>query len=314
MPAALHGVLLQDYVARQFAHLHATVQRRLLADGRIRVNGMRADRNRRLRSHDAVQVDVPEASRERRTAPPRELAVLRESGHWLVVDKPPGLPTVPDRAARAPSVHGLLEALRPGADLRIVHRLDRDTSGCLLLAKGLAAARHFDQLFRSGGVHKEYRALVHGAMNGSARVVELPLGPDPRRPGKVVVATRPTRGARAARTAVQVIDAFAAFTHVRLLPATGRSHQLRVHLAAIGHPIVGDADYGGEALLLSRLKPGYKLRRGVAERPLLARTFLHAASVRFRDLDGGEVTVAAPLPADLQVALRQVARAAGRRS
>jgi 23S rRNA-/tRNA-specific pseudouridylate synthase len=189
-----------------------------------------------------------------------------------------------------------------------VHRLDRDTSGCLLVADGLAAARHFDVEFRAGRVHKQYLALVHGALATPRRTIELPLAPDPRRPGCVRVARRGERGARDARTEVEVEAAHGAFALLRLSPATGRSHQLRAHLAAIGHPIVGDADYGGRPLLLSELKRGYKLRAGRRERAVLERTFLHAALLEFAGPDAAEVAVRSPLPADLEAALACVAR------
>jgi 23S rRNA-/tRNA-specific pseudouridylate synthase len=98
-----------------------------------------------------------------------------------------------------------------------------------------------------------------------------------------------------------------------LRPTTGRTHQLRVHLQSVGHAIVADRDYGGEPLLLSRLKPGYKLRPGVVERPLVERMFLHAERLAFRDLDGREVVVETPLPDELAVALRQLENFATRR-
>jgi RluA family pseudouridine synthase len=239
-------------------------------------------------------------------------AVLFESRGSLVVDKPAGIPTVPDRSGREPGVHGLLAQLRPGEDLRIVHRLDRDTSGCLVLGKGLAAARHFDALFRRGEVHKEYLALVHGDVQPDARTVEHFLGPDRRRPGLVAASRTARKGFRQARTDLQVVERHGAFTLVRCLPRTGRGHQIRVHLQSIGHPIAGDLDYGGETLFLSRLKRGYKLRPGVAERPLLGRTFLHAAAVRFLDPDGSPVAVEAPLPDDLRQCLDRVARLSAR--
>lgn len=240
--------------------------------------------------------------------------VLFEGEHCLVIDKPAGVPTVPDRAGVA-GIHGLLSRLRPHADLRIAHRLDRDTSGCLVLAKGREGARHLDAEFRAGRVQKEYLALVHGVPIAERTEVELCLGPDPRRPGKVIAAPQPRRGFRAARTEILCQRRFADLALVRLWPRTGRGHQLRVHCSAVGHPIVGDADYGGGPLLLSALKRRYKQRVGVAERPLLERMFLHAERIRFTDRDGTEVDVQAPLPRELRVALDRLERfAAGRGS
>jgi RluA family pseudouridine synthase len=218
------------------------------------------------------------------------------------------VPTVPDRSGREGGVHGLLERLRPAGDLRIVHRLDRDTSGCLLLAKGLLAARHFDLQFREGRVHKTYVALVHGVPAAERFTIDAWLGPDRRRPGKVVAAAAAARGFRAACTEVVRRRAFSQYALLELHPRTGRGHQLRVHLQSVGHPIVGDRDYGGEPLLLSGLKAGYKLRKGVRERPLADRMFLHAERVAFTDLDGTAVEVEAPLPPDLTTTLQKLER------
>ena len=156
-------------------------------------------------------------------------------------------------------------------------------------------------------------ALVAGAPAADAFAIEKWLGPDRRRPGKVVVGDAGRRGFRAAHTAVSVRERFDRHTLLELSPTTGRGHQLRVHLQAIGLPIVADPDYGGEALLLSRLKAGYKQRAGIDERPLLQRMFLHAERVVFDDVDGREVAVEAPLPDDLAVALRHVEKHNSRR-
>lgn len=307
VPDHLRGVRLQDYLARSYPGVHRTALRRLVSSGAVRVNGLPAGRDRRLAAADLVEVRRRGDLRVRRQPAPEGLPVLHENAAALVLDKPAGLPTVPARGG-GDSVHGRLCALRPEDDLRIVHRLDRDTSGCLIVARGLEAARHFDAALRARRVHKEYVALVAGELAEERQVVELFLGPDPRRPGKVLAAAEPRRGFRAARTEVRVAQRWRGYTLLELLPATGRGHQLRVHLRALGHPIVGDADYGGEPLLLSRLKPGYKLRRGVAERPLLQRPFLHAAAVRCECPDGTAIAARAPLPADLQLVLDKLAR------
>jgi 23S rRNA-/tRNA-specific pseudouridylate synthase len=128
-----------------------------------------------------------------------------------------------------------------------------------------------------------------------------------------VAAAEERPGFRAAHTEVRCREAFADFALLELRPSTGRGHQLRVHLQSVGHPIVGDAAYGGEPLLLSRLKPRYKQKKGLAERPLLARMFLHAERIEFADVDGKEVAVEAPLPQDLSVALEHLQRSDDRR-
>ncbi|MBL8738490.1 MAG: RluA family pseudouridine synthase [Planctomycetes bacterium] len=310
------GIRLADLLARALPHVHALERRHWLLAGEIAVNGVAVHGDRRLHEGDVVQIhaDLSAARPAKAKAGKRavtttaDLAVLYEDEHLLVVGKPAGLTTVPDRSGAERGVHGLLDALRPGADLRIVHRLDRDTSGCLLLAKGLAAAQHCDRAFRDGRVAKTYVALVHGVPAPETFAIDAWLGPDRRRPGKVVASASEQPGFRAAHTEVRRRAAFARHALLELHPTTGRSHQLRVHLQSIGHPIVGDRDYGGDDLYLSAIKPGYKLRRGVDERPLQTRMFLHAERLEFASMDGAPIDVTMPLPDDLAVALRPLER------
>lgn len=319
VPDDLRGVALLDFLARSRPAIHRQTLRQWLGAGHIRVNGELTLRPVRLRAGDVVAVpgagaEARPAPRQRRTAGEHELPrVLWESATALVIDKPAGVPVVPDRSGRIAGIHGLLERLRPAADLRIVHRLDRDTSGCLLLAKGLQAAQHFDAEFRAHALRKEYLALVHGVPTATALVLDAWLGPDPRRPGKVVASPRERPGFRAARSDVEVVAEYGRAALCRVRPHTGRGHQIRVHLANAGHPIVGDRDYGGAPLLLSEWKPGYKLRPGTAETPLLERMFLHAIGLAGNDLGGAPFAVESPLPADLQRARTALERCAGTR-
>jgi 23S rRNA pseudouridine1911/1915/1917 synthase len=161
-------------------------------------------------------------------------------------------------------------------------------------------------------VHERHVALldeafVHGAVARDEFTIDAFVGPDPRRPGKMLTSPRAREGFRDARTDVVVEESFSRHTLVRLSPKTGRSHQLRVHMQSQGHSIVGDVDYGGEQLLLSQLKRTYKIRAGLTERALLERMFLHARDVAFCDVDGVHAEVHAPLPGDLQHALDKVA-------
>lgn len=296
-----------DLLERELPPTHRNNLRQLLAEGGVRVNGEVVLSSRRMRIGDVVQ--VARAELPKRAVAERQLpVVLFESASALVIAKPAGVPVVPDRTGEDAGIHGMLEALRPGADLRVVHRLDRDTSGCLLLGKGIEAARHFDVQFRDSLVKKRYVALVHGVPLEVEFAIAAWLGPDPRRPGKVLASAQEQRGFRSAHTDVQVRRAMRRHSLLELRPRTGRSHQLRVHLQSIGHPIVGDADYGGAPLLLSELKRSYKLRAGVVERPLLERMFLHAEGLAFTDVDGSQVAVEAPLPHDLTTALNKLER------
>ena len=308
---AQRGIRLADFLAASLPSAHPLSLRDLVAQGEVSVNGVECLSNVRLRGGDVVLVGAAAAVRgaaEGGGLRPVDIPVLIETATALVVVKPAGLPTVPTRDGRDSGMHGLLPGLRPQGDLRIVHRLDRDTSGCLLLAKGIEAARHFDAAFQDGAVQKTYVALVQGVPARAEFEIDLWLGPDPRRPGKVVASATEQRGFRDAHTRVAVRRAYSSHALLELRPSTGRGHQLRVHLAASGHPIVGDSDYGGQPLLLSEIKTDYKLRPGVVERPLLARMFLHAERLQFHDVDGAAVMAEAPLPPELDTALRKLDR------
>ena len=316
-----HGMQLRDFLEAQFPEVHRRSWRQAIADGTLRVNRRDARLDQRLREGDEVELGseaapLPQFPRRAPDAGPDPLApdwlpdVLYEDVACLVIDKPAGIATIPDRSGREAGVYGRLAALRPGDDLRIVHRLDRGTSGCLALAKGIESARFLDLAFRGQLVEKEYLALVEGEPTADSFANEGCLGPDRRRPGKVKVVGEGTRGARAAWTGFEVAERFTHFALVRARPRTGRSHQIRVHLADLGHPIVGDADYGGRAtLLLSDLKRGYKTRRGVAEAPVLTRIFLHASTLCLPRLGGGPPARAhSPLPPELTTALQKLRR------
>lgn len=282
--------------------------RALAEEGLVLVNRTAARPGRRLWTGDWIEILADPTALRPLSAPAPSVRVLIETPTVLVVDKPAGLPCVPDRfRGRDPSLHSLLPGLRPESDLRIVHRLDRDTSGCVVLAKGPDAARHFDRLLRAGSVAKEYLALVSGSADPPA-LVDLWLGPDRRRPGKVVASRTGSKGFRAALTEIAVERRYARHCLVRLRPKTGRGHQLRVHLSAIGRPIVGDGDYGGEELLLSDIKRRYKQRPGRVERPLLSRMFLHAERLSFADVGGAWLSAVSPLPGDLRQALSKLER------
>jgi RluA family pseudouridine synthase len=307
VPEALDRIALGDFLEASLPGQQRRSLRELVSMGRVAVNTLESRGDTTLRAGDVVTIEAEEEElpvRRRETgALPK---VLHEDAYAVVVDKPPGIVTVPDRFGEHEDLHEILPSIRPDADLRIVHRLDRDTSGCLLLARGLEAARFFDLAFRERRLRKTYLALVEGVVRAPF-VSDRPLGPDPRRPGRIRVVDAKARGARDARTEFEVVEAFQRFTLVRAIPSTGRSHQIRVHLAHQGHAIACDPDYGARrTLLLSDLKPGYKARPGVREPPILERMFLHSESITFPLPAGGEARVAAPLPKDLELPLKKL--------
>ncbi len=205
-----------------------------------------------------------------------KIEVLYEGSDYLIVNKPAGLLSAPVGGGQEPSVIGELQRRKPKSHLFLVHRLDRETSGVLLVAKTAEAALRFKNLFRRRLMKKRYLAKVEGRLLPPEGEINLPLKVLPRL-GRTVPAA--VGSARWARTRYQVERYEEGATWVWLFPTTGRTHQLRAHLSAIGHPVVGDVKYGA--------KPA-------------ARLFLHASALSFKDPNGQAVTGQAPLPVDFR--------------
>jgi RluA family pseudouridine synthase len=305
-----HGVTLGNFLEEILGDAERVFVRNLLREGRVRVNGLPELHSRPLRAGDHVEIrlKIPlEEVPRHRARPERRLPVLHSDERCVVVDKPAGLVTVPDRTGEETGVHGMLESLFPGEDLRIVHRLDRDTSGCLILAKGASAAAWFDLAFRERRIAKHYLAIVKGVMRQDLLEVDKAIAPDERNPLRRVAVRRDDPRGKAASTSLRVLERFENATLVEATPATGRTHQVRLHLASAGHPLLVDPDYGGKAaFFLSDIKPDYRAKPGVPERPLVARLTLHAERIRFEQPDGSPVEVSSPIPKDLEHALRKL--------
>lgn len=246
-----------------------------------------------------------------------EIHVLWEDGHLLVLDKPSRLLTSPDRYD--PERPNLMRLLHRGIErgapwavergltyLANAHRLDFETSGLLLLAKDKPTLVDLANQFGSGKPLKRYVALVRGRPRAEAFEVDAGLAPHPARPGSIRV---DSAHGKKSLTRFRVLELFSGYALLECEPVTGRTHQIRVHLRHAGLPIVGDATYGGQPLWLSQLKRDYRLAEGRKERPLLDRTGLHAASLTVtHPATGTKVTVEAPWPKDLEVALKYLRR------
>ena len=239
----------------------------------------------------------------------RELrpTILHLDHDLVAVDKPPGLLSAPGRGGAATVADVLRESVELGKNraLRIVHRIDRDASGVLVYARTLPAQRGLVRQFARREVEKVYLALVTGYVAGDGEI-SLGLVFDKR---KNRVQAAKARG-QAALTRYRVLQRVAGNTLLECRPVTGRTHQIRAHLAAIGHPLSVDPLYGGgQAVLLSHYKADYRPSRRREERPLVERLTLHAARVRLRHpTTGASLTLEAPLPKDLRATLNQLGR------
>jgi 23S rRNA pseudouridine1911/1915/1917 synthase len=246
-----------------------------------------------------------------------EIPVLFEDEHLLALDKPSGLLSSPDRYdPHRPNLmkllHGGIERGAPWAKVRGLsylmntHRLDFETSGVILLAKSTPVLVALADLFGRGKPLKSYVALVQGQPGKAAFEVNAKLAPHPVKTGLMRVDEKHGKNSL---TRFEVLERFAGHSLLNCLPATGRTHQIRVHLRQAGLPIVGDELYGGGPLLLSRLKSGYRLKPNKTERPLVARVALHAERLMLpQPITGATITITAPWPKDLMVAIKYLRR------
>ena len=192
--------------------------------------------------------------------------------------------------------------------LRVVHRLDKETSGVLIFATNTDAQRHLSHQFQNNEVEKEYLALVYGRPHETSGEIDAPIARHPTDPLRMAVARH---GGRPARTRWNVEESFRAYTLLRIFPKTGKTHQIRVHLKHIGLPLAIDPVYNPASaraggLLLSSFKRGYRPPSAGEERPLIDRLTLHAQRLKFQDRAGSSVVVEAPLPKDFRAALNML--------
>jgi 23S rRNA pseudouridine1911/1915/1917 synthase len=285
------GVRLDRYVCDKCPELSRTQVQRLITDGYITVGGKAAKPGQKLGVGDRVKVDIPPLAPGPLEPEPMSLNILYEDDDLLVVDKPAGLTVHPAPGhpghtlvnavlAHFPHLADIGDSLRPG----IVHRLDKDTSGVMLVAKNRTAQANLVEQFKSRSVAKAYIVLVKGHLTPESGIIEAPIGRDPRNRKKMAVVSQ----GREARTEYRVMQYLGHYTLLEVGLETGRTHQIRVHLAAIGYPVVGDRVYGVKS-------------------PHLLRQFVHATRLGFRLPATGEyVEFESPLPADLEQALKEI--------
>jgi len=228
------------------------------------------------------------------------IPVLDRGPGWLAADKPAGIPVHPVNRVRENTVILMLRRQEGAATLRLVHRLDRETSGALLVARDAIAARALSTAFERGEVSKEYLALVRGEIDREEGEIDLPIGP--ARDSRVRYRLAPHEDGKPSRTSWKVERRLRGCTLVRVFPRTGRRHQIRVHLTAMGHPILGDLLYGrDDDDFLDVVRGARDPRRG-EDGP--RRHLLHCARLVAPDPAGGAaITIDAPLPEDLRAAM-----------
>lgn len=285
------GERLDKFLNRHCPDLSRSRLQALITQGCVAVDGNAAKPSTRLRLRQIVELRIPEPAPSGLTPQRIPLNIAYEDAHLLVVDKPAGLtahpaPGHPDNTlvnavlALCPDLQGIGGSIRPG----IVHRLDKDTSGLMVVAKNERAHKRLADQLKRRMFTKVYIALVHGSVLPAEAVIEAPIGRANSDRKRMAI----VQGGRDATTRYRVTRRFSAHTLVEVRPTTGRTHQIRVHFASLGYPLVGDATYG---------KP----------HPRLNRHFLHASVLGFRHPADDEYReFSAPLPSELQAFLQSL--------
>lgn len=287
--AADAGTRLDRWIAERVPELSRARVQALIDDGRVRVDGRARKASHRVGPGETIDIDVPPPAPETLAPEPIALSIVFEDDAVLVVDKPVGMVVHPGAGhatgtlaaavlAHAPATAGVGGPRRPG----VVHRLDKGTSGLLVIAKTAAAYDSLTAQLAARTVSRRYRAIVHGRVPTAAGTVDKPIGRHPH--DRVRMAVLPRGRGKRAVTRFTVVERFAEFTDLDVRLETGRTHQIRVHMASLGHPVAGDRVYGGR----------------VARRPLpalLEGLALHAAELAFlHPLTGAPLEFASPLP------------------
>ena len=282
------GSRLDRYLSKLHPDRSRSYIQKLIIDGYVRVNGGLSRANAKVKQGDRIEVAFPLDSVESLKPASIPLSVVYEDEDVLVVDKPPGISTHPGSAsqngtlangllARYPDLGAIGDPQRPG----IVHRLDKDTSGLLIVAKSNAALEGLSRQFKARSVTKRYITLVKGRVESDEGVIEAPIGRSAKHRKRMAVVTE----GRQSVTRYKVLKRLEEHTLLEVSPKTGRTHQVRVHLAAIGHPVAGDTTYG-------------------SRHPALERQFLHASFLGFQHpVTDERIELTSELPDDLNPAL-----------
>jgi len=300
---------LYHFLKKVLPGKHSTGVSELIRDGFVEINGKVLDDRKRLREGDFISIDVQamQQAKKRRTAD--ELDVLYRDEAMLCVAKPAGISVIPDRRQVGKTVVQICRDMMSKENLlpKPVHRLDKWTSGVLMLALEKRFVEPLGRLFSDRKVKKSYIAFVRGRPNPSSGVIEAPIGPDSNRMTRMEVGGSK---AKPAITRYKTELAWQGFTSLMVMPETGRTHQIRVHLAHIGNPVLCDSLYGGgDTFFLSEIKLDYKLRKGKKEKPILSRQALHAFRLEFQSpASNKQVVVEAPLPKELDVLEKKLIR------
>ncbi|MBV9126227.1 MAG: RluA family pseudouridine synthase [Planctomycetes bacterium] len=304
----IEGLRLDQYLVSLFPDFSRSVIQKVIEAGGVSIHGAPAKASYKVRHGDQIRICLPAPTHDLPVPEDIPLEVLYEDAYLAVINKPPDMVVHPAKGHWSGTLVNALQfrfsqLSQAGGDYRpgIVHRLDRDTSGAILVAKDEAAHRHLSAQFEHRKIFKEYLALTAGVFDRDSDYIERRIAHHPRDRVKMAV-TDEEEDSKEACSYYEVLERFRGYSFCRISPRTGRTHQIRVHLASIGCPVLADKTYGGrDCLMLSHLVPGLD---PAADEVLIARQALHAGRVRFTHPQTGKVMeVEAPLPADFQKTL-----------
>jgi 23S rRNA pseudouridine1911/1915/1917 synthase len=230
--------------------------------------------------------------------------VIYENDDFIILNKPSGLLSIPDREGKEISLKKLLQDKY--GEIFTIHRLDKDTSGLIVFAKNEFTHKYLSQQFENRQTEKIYLGLIIGSPMNKKGTIDLPIMEHPTKKGMMVI----NRTGKESLTDYEVLEDFGIYSWVQFQIHTGRTHQIRVHLKDVGHPIVCDALYGdGKPVLLSSIKHNFKLsKKDEEERPILSRLALHAYKLKFAGTDNKKYEFETPVPKDLKATLQQLSK------
>lgn len=306
VPPQFNGIRLDRALSELFPDKSRSFLARLIEQGHVQINTHVADKtSRRVETGETILVDFPPPEPASIVSQDLPLTVIHEDGDLVIIDKPPGLVVHPAAGhADQTLVNALLFHIRDlsgiGGEIRpgIVHRLDKDTSGLILAAKTLQSHLVLSKQFERRQTQKEYIALVEKSVRSDSNTIDKPIGRHASDYKKMAISAKGGKG-REAVSFYEVLNRFKDFSLVKVAPKTGRTHQIRVHLASIGHPVVCDKTYGlREELYLSDIKSGIE---DADNECILNRQALHAARLSFfHPKTKAPMTLEAPLAEDIK--------------
>ncbi|QDU63467.1 Pseudouridine synthase [Planctomycetes bacterium Pan216] len=313
--AAVEGKRLDQYVVSRLPELSRSLVQRLIDDGALLVNEGRVKASHKVRPGDRISIDLPRRFSSKPVPQEIPLNILYEDDDIVLLDKQADFIVHPGRGRENWS-GTLTNALQHhfdrlstiGGEARpgIIHRLDRDTTGIMVVAKNDEAHKEIAMQFELRKVHKEYRALCYGAPELDNDIIDRPIGVHPQVREKMAIRNDPAIS-RSAVTFYEVLERFDGFSFVRLVPKTGRTHQLRVHLSSIGVPIIADKPYAGRSRLCLSELSGQDAEDPEAETPLIERQALHAFRLRFwHPGKKSFMDLSVPLPQDMSQTLEML--------